>query len=95
MPQYKFLCDPGSQTPKVDFIGRFECLNEDFAYVQKKLESQASLQLLNKTDGSKKDYREFYTDATRKIVADVYREDIRIFGYDFDNTSLKKLDKTG
>lgn len=92
VPQYKFVCDPGSQTPKVDFVGRFECLHEDFAHVQKELGIHTSLQHLNQTEGSKKDYREYYTDKTRNIVADVYQEDVRIFGYDFDNSFLKKME---
>jgi hypothetical protein len=89
VPQYKFLCLPGARTPVVDFIGYFEHLNEDFINVQKRLGSHTNLQHLNKTDGGKRDYREYYTETTKKIVADVYREDIQIFGYDFDNTRLK------
>lgn len=95
VPQHKFVCDPGSDIPKVDFVGRFEFLNEDFTHVQKTLGSHASLQHLNKTEGGKKDYREYYTETTRNIVADVYREDIRIFGYDFDNAFLKRTDNPG
>lgn len=90
VPQYKFVCEPGSQIPSVDFLGRFECLHEDFARVQKRLGNNSSLQHLNKTSGSKKDYREYYTEETRNVVADVYQEDIRIFGYDFDNAFLTK-----
>lgn len=90
VPQYKFLCQPGSRTPSVDFIGYFEHLSEDFAYVQKRLGCHSSLQHLNKTEGGKKDYREYYTEAARKIVADVYQEDIHMFGYNFDNTLLKR-----
>lgn len=89
VPQYKFVCEPGSQTPSVDFIGRFEHLNEDFAFVQEKLHSRTSLQHLNRTDTGKRDYRQYYTDATRKIVADVFREDIRLFGYDFEDPLLQ------
>lgn len=90
VPQYKFLCQPGSQTPIVDFIGYFENLSEDFAYVQNRLQRHSSLQHLNKTEGGKRDYREYYTEATRKIVADVYREDIDIFSYNFDNTLIRR-----
>jgi hypothetical protein len=90
VPQYKFVCEPRSEVPKVDFIGYFECLAEDFAYIQQKIGSNSDLKHLNKTEGAKKDYRDYYTDATRKIVEDVYAEDIRIFGYDFDNASLKR-----
>jgi hypothetical protein len=88
VPQYKFVCEPGSETPKVDFIGHFECISEDFIQVQKRLGSHTGLQHLNKSEGNKRDYREYYTEATKKVVAEVYQEDVRIFGYDFDNSFL-------
>jgi len=88
VPQYKFLCQPGNLTPVVDFIGYFECINEDFMSIQQRLKSGSNLQHLNKTEGTKKRYTEYYTETTRNIVAEVYREDIQLFGYDFDN--LKK-----
>ena len=94
VPQYKFLSNPGSLTPVVDFIGYFECLNDDFIHIQERLNKQTSLQHLNKTVGEKKGYREYYTAATQKIVADVYREDIQLFGYDFDNAHLKRIYST-
>lgn len=90
VPQYKFVCEPGDQTPKVDFIGHFERLENDFNYIQNKLGKTSNLQHLNKTGGTKRDYKEYYTEDTKKLVADVYKEDIRIFGYDFDNTSFEK-----
>ena len=77
--QYKLLCEPRRQTPTVDFVGRFECLHEDFAHVQQRLGNHHSgLQHLNKTGAAKKDYREHYTQAARKLLADVYEEDIRL-----------------
>lgn len=90
VPQYKFLCQPGKKTPVVDFIGHFECINDDFETIQKRLQSKTSLQHLNKTEGVKKKYQEYYTETTKKIVADVYDEDIGIFGYDFDNAQLMR-----
>jgi hypothetical protein len=57
-------------------------------YVQNRLQNSSNLQHLNKTEGARKKYTEYYTEATKQIVADVYREDIHLFGYDFDN--LKK-----
>jgi hypothetical protein len=92
VPQYKFVCEPGTQTPKVNFIGYFEHIGDDFTYIQKKLGSNSNLQHLNKTGAGKRDYKEYYTQATREIVADVYEEDIRMFRYDFENASLEKQD---
>lgn len=90
VPQYKFVCEPGSHTPAVDFIGHFENLEADYAYINNKLGNRSSLQHLNKTGGERKDYKEYYTPATRDQVAEVYREDIRIFGYDFENTRVSQ-----
>jgi len=36
------------------------------------------------------DYKEIYNTDTIKIVADVYRKDIEILGYSFDNSSIKE-----
>jgi hypothetical protein len=88
VPQYSFVCEPGSSSPRVNFIGYFEHLQEDFCYISKKLGLNTSLFHYNKTMANKIDYRSFYSEATRKIVAEVYRRDIEIFGYDFNNTPI-------
>ena len=91
VPQYRFVCEPGHRTPRVDFVGFFENLEEDFLSVQKRLGLDSGLGHLNQTKGRKRrDYREYYTETTKEIVAHVYREDIQLFGYDFDNTSLEQ-----
>lgn len=82
-PQYLYLCKPGSLVPEVDFIGRFEELEKDYNYIQEKLGIQTSdLPHLNKSK-RKSDYREFYDEKTRSIVASVYQEDLNIFNYGF------------
>ena len=87
-PQYSFVCLPGSLTPTVDFIGRFENLDADFSYIKKKLAISApDLPSLNKSKARKNDYRKYYNGETRQIIADVYREDIELFDYNFDNVS--------
>ncbi|MGX9418670.1 sulfotransferase family 2 domain-containing protein [Vibrio sp. WJH972] len=93
IPQYKFLCLPNSDEINVDFLGFFENIQGDFDVIadQLKLNHKPLLKHENKTKSSsqKVDYRDFYTDETRKIVAEVYKKDIEIFGYNFDNSSLK------
>jgi len=90
-PQYQFICLPGSLEPKVDFIGYFEDLEADYNVVRAKIGTGTALQSRNVTRGRQKDYRQYYSDETRQLVANVYHEDIKLFGYDFHNLSLRKM----
>ena len=65
----------------VDFIGRYEKLAEDFLHICKVLDLNASLPHLNKS--SRRDYKSYYNEDTRKIVEDNFKEDIELFGYTF------------
>jgi len=86
-PQYQFICLEGRQ-PSVDFIGFYENLAPDFAAVCERIKSSAKLPVENRNSRRARDYREYYTDETRELVAKVYAEDIEMFGYTFDNSSL-------
>jgi hypothetical protein len=82
-PQYTYLCLPGSSTPEVDFIGRYEQLDQDFEFVQKRLGQEVKrLPHLNKTE-EKRDYRSYYDEYSKSLIAEVYQEDIELFDYDF------------
>lgn len=65
----------------VNFIGRFENLAQDWATVCGTIGIDAELPHLNQH--KEPGYREYYTDRTRDIVAERYREDIETFGYEF------------
>lgn len=67
----------------VDFIGYFERLEEDFAEVARRIGIPASLPP-PKSHAPRKDYRSFYTDETKELVAGAYARDIELFGYTFD-----------
>ena len=86
-PQYQFLCLEGKQLG-VDFIGFYENLQPDFQAVCKRINSSATLQEKNRNWLRDKDYRGIYTAETREIVAEVYADDLELFGYNFDNSSL-------
>lgn len=81
-PQVQFICLLRNR-PALDFIGRFETLNEDFAYITRRLNVQATLQQLNRTASKQRDYREYYTEETARIVGEVYADDVKVLGYSF------------
>ncbi|MEE4359287.1 MAG: sulfotransferase family 2 domain-containing protein [Desulfococcaceae bacterium] len=66
----------------IDFAGRFENLAHDFAHVCRVIGIRASLPRINTTDH--RDYRDYYNNNTKKMVAEHFREDIELFGYTFD-----------
>lgn len=80
LPQYIFLFD--SDRLMVDFIGRYEFLEQDFMYVCDKIGTSS---LLLKINTSKRipDYRQYYTEESKKIVAEYYSKDISLFKYSF------------
>ena len=86
LPQVHFICI--DKRLGVDFVGFYENLAEDFAAVAKKINRPTALLEENRLGGRAKDYRQYYTDETRNIVAEVYAEDIGLLGYSFDNSSL-------
>jgi len=86
-PQYHFISFEDKQ-PAVDFIGFYENLAADFNVIRDRIKSSAQLEEKNRNSQRGRDYREYYTDETRNLVAALYAEDIELFGYAFDNSSL-------
>lgn len=73
----------------VDFIGRFETLAEDFKKVCNPIRVQAVLPVLNHT--LHKDYTSYYNEHTRKLVAEHFRADIKLFNYRFMATTGQQI----
>lgn len=83
-PQHYFICDDQLNL-KMDFVGRFESLKDDFMIVQQRLCLPVkSLPIIN-ASAKKNAYIQHYNDETRKIVSETYAEDIKMFSYLFDN----------
>jgi hypothetical protein len=68
----------------LDFVGRYESLNEDFECILERLglAGRVDLPRLNVSQ-RERDYRHFYNDSTRALVGDWYRREIEHFGYAF------------
>ncbi|GAB4526702.1 MAG: sulfotransferase family 2 domain-containing protein [Anaerolineales bacterium] len=68
----------------LDFIGRFENLDADFAIVAQRIGlKDAALPHLVRSGG--RSYRQAYDDRSRDRVAQRYAEEIARFGYTFEN----------
>lgn len=68
---------------ELDFIGRFENLQEDFKKICQDLNIDG-VQLPHKLKSKNVDYRDYYHDGLVELVAEVYSEEIEMFGYTFD-----------
>ena len=80
-PQHEFLCDAAGAL-LVDFVGRFETLAEDAAWIFARLGLGAPV-LPHANKGERSHYREYYGLAERRAVEALYARDLDLFGYDF------------
>lgn len=67
--------------PGVTHLLRFENLEEDFKIIQDIFQCYEPLPLINKTNHAH--YRTYYNDETRQAVAEMFKDDIEAFGYEF------------
>ena len=84
--QKETLCNEAGDV-LVDFVGRYENLQEDFAYICLQLKINATMPHLNKSEH--KSYQSYYTQESQDLVAEHFKEDIILFGYDFDGYQNK------
>jgi hypothetical protein len=81
--QLHWIRDSSGAVP-LDFIGRFEKLQEDFNYVCQRIglpETKLANWLGRAAD--RRTYTELYDAETRAIVADRYADEIQMFGYTY------------
>lgn len=70
------------QGRRTDFVGRTETFADDLRAVLARLDLPA-VEIPQANRSSHGDYRDYYTDASRKHVAALFRADIAAFGYEF------------
>lgn len=73
----------------VDFVGHYETLDRDFSHVASTVGIDVALPHLNQSKHS--DYRSYYNEHTRQLVADHFKADIDLFGYTFDGCRTEAM----
>jgi hypothetical protein len=83
--QYIFVTDLREEVG-LDFVGRYEQLTDDFRLVRERVSLPPVELPWLQAARSRVDYREYYSAATRHVVAARFREDIEMFGYEFSTS---------
>ena len=79
-PQFQWVFDEG-QRPLVDFVARYENLEQDWRHICARLSIEVALPVRMRSHH--RPYREYYCDETRAMVGEVYARDAELFGYGF------------
>lgn len=69
-------------------VMRFENFDED---LNKYFNTDFEFDRRNISNNDNRDYRDFYTVTTKKIIEDWYAEDIKYFGFTFDGPATKNI----
>ncbi len=77
----------------INFIGRFEALEQDFEKVKTKF-NLLPLEHINKSKGKHSDWRDYYTPQTAKMIYKRYHKDFEMFGYQDEYPKLLAYLKT-
>jgi hypothetical protein len=74
----------------LDFLGHFEHLQEDIRAIGSRIGHRIELPHINRSSNSEQDFREHYDGQTIELVANRFTDDIRHFGYTFDQKNPTK-----
>jgi len=82
-PQHHWVRLPLGTPCAMDKVGRYEALDDDYREIMGRLGRPAP-ELSHRRMGKRGHYREVYTARMKDIAADLYRNDLKLFGYGFD-----------
>lgn len=88
-PQTRFILDVKGQL-LVNYLGYFETFAEDFEIIARRVNPDATLRHTNASPRS--DYRSVYSPKTIEKVGELYKNDIDLFGYEFDGLNRKRIE---
>ncbi len=80
-PQYRQLCTADGEIA-LDYVGRYEDLQESYNTICERVGLPVS-ELSKKNTSEHSGYTRYYDDDLRHRVAEFYKEDLRLFSYDF------------
>jgi hypothetical protein len=78
-----FWIENSNEKIELDFIGRFEQLENDFTHVCNVIGANVSLPHI--LSGGRNEYRKAYSPELKDLVSEVFEREIALFGYTFDN----------
>ncbi len=85
--QIDFIQHPVSKSYLVDYVGRFETLEKDLMKISNILNIKFKRKLLHENPTrtrEKQDYREYFNEENRKLVSDSYKNELELYGYNFE-----------
>jgi hypothetical protein len=84
LPQWRHVADEQGEIGYLDHVGRLENLRATRDWLADTLGLPRPGELPHLKKSSSDDWRQHYTPATRALVAETFRKDFELFGYDLD-----------
>lgn len=81
IPQVEYLLDEDKTNIAVNFVGKFENLEDDWDYITQKLGLVIPLPKVNTSIRKYRDWREYYTLNDLNFMLEKYKIDMEYFGY--------------
>ncbi len=82
LPQMDWITDKHTGEVIVDFVGRFENLQQDFDTICKHIGRDVALPHKKRT--KHEHYSQYYDDVSEKTIREYFQADIDYFGYEFE-----------